>query len=72
VARDGLEALLVAPGDAAALVTAIREVLDDRRLAKSLGEAGARRANEFDWDTVSQRVLSVYQDVARSDRSLTS
>jgi phosphatidyl-myo-inositol alpha-mannosyltransferase len=72
VARDGLEALLVAPGDAAALVTAIREVLDDRRLAKSLGEAGARRANEFDWDTVSQRVLSVYQDVARSDRSPTS
>jgi phosphatidylinositol alpha-mannosyltransferase len=67
VARDGLEALLVAPGDAAALVTAVREVLDDPRLAKSLGEAGSRRAVEFDWDTVSQKVLSVYQDVVNSE-----
>ena len=68
VARDGLEALLVAPGDARALVTAVREVLDDPRLARSLGEAGARRAHDFDWDTVSQRVLDVYNDVAISDQ----
>ena len=63
VARDGLEALLVAPGDAAALVTAVREVLDDPRLAKSLGEAGARRAHDFDWDNVTQQVLGIYQEV---------
>ena len=63
VARDGLEALLVPPGDASALVAAVREVLDDRRLAQSLGEAGARRAHEFDWDSVSQRVLRIYEEV---------
>ena len=63
MARDGLEALLVAPGDAAALVTAVREVLDDERLARSLGEAGARRAREYDWDSVSQRVLRIYEEL---------
>ena len=65
VARDGLEALLVAPGDATALVTAIREVLDDPRLAASLGEAGARRARDFDWGVVTQRVLAIYQELMR-------
>jgi phosphatidylinositol alpha-mannosyltransferase len=63
VARDGLEALLVAPGDVPALVAAVREVLDDTRLAKSLGERGAQRAREFDWDVVSQRVLGIYDEV---------
>jgi acyl transferase domain-containing protein len=63
VARDGLEALLVPPGDATALVAAVKEVLDDRRLAQSLGEAGARRAREFDWDVVSQRILGIYQEL---------
>src|SRR6185503_14101277 len=66
VARDGLEALLVPPGDATALVAAVKEVLDDRRLAQSLGEAGARRAREFDWDSVSQRVVGVYDEVLES------
>jgi phosphatidylinositol alpha-mannosyltransferase len=63
VARDGLEALLVSPGDAAALVAAVQEVLNDRRLAQALGEAGSRRAHEFDWDVVSQRVLGIYEEV---------
>jgi phosphatidyl-myo-inositol alpha-mannosyltransferase len=67
VARDGLEALLVAPGDAAALVTAVREVLDDQRLAQSLGEAGRRRAEEFDWDVVAERLLEVYRGVLAAD-----
>jgi phosphatidylinositol alpha-mannosyltransferase len=63
VARDGLEALLVPPGDAEALVAAVREVLDDPRLAKSLGDGGARRAAEFDWDVVTARLVEVYRAV---------
>jgi phosphatidylinositol alpha-mannosyltransferase len=63
VARDGLEALLVPPGDVAALVAAVREVLDDRRLSASLGDGGARRAREFDWDAVTARLVDVYRDV---------
>jgi phosphatidyl-myo-inositol alpha-mannosyltransferase len=63
VARDGLEALLVSPGDVTALVAAVREVLDDTRLAASLGGAGAQRAREFDWDVVTARLVDVYRDV---------
>jgi phosphatidylinositol alpha-mannosyltransferase len=63
VARDGLEALLVAPGDAGALVAAVREVLDDSRLARSLGERGAQRAHDFAWDTITSRLVDVYRTV---------
>jgi phosphatidylinositol alpha-mannosyltransferase len=66
VVRDGLEALLVRPGDPAALVAAVRELLDDGRLAESLGSAGARRAREFDWDVVTARLLEIYRDVLAS------
>ncbi|HEX6315983.1 MAG TPA: glycosyltransferase family 4 protein [Gemmatimonadaceae bacterium] len=63
VVRDGLEALLVRPGDPAALVAGIQELLADRRLAESLGSAGAQRAREFDWDVISARVLEIYREV---------
>lgn len=63
VARDGLEALLVPPGDAAALVTAVREVLDDPRMGRSLGDRGARRAHDFAWDTITERLVDVYRTV---------
>ena len=63
VARDGLEALLVPPGDPEALAAAVRELLDDPRLAASLGSNGTQRAREFDWDVVSARVEAVYHDV---------
>lgn len=68
VARDGLEALLVPPGDPEALVAAVREVLDDARLAESLGEGGARRAREFDWDVVTERLLGIYREVLAAGR----
>jgi phosphatidyl-myo-inositol alpha-mannosyltransferase len=63
VARDGIEAVLVPPGEPEALVEAVRTVLDDPRLAKSLGDAGRRRAREFDWDVVADRLVTVYRDV---------
>jgi phosphatidylinositol alpha-mannosyltransferase len=77
VARDGMEALLVPPGDAAALVAAVRELLDDRKLAKSLGDGGSRRAHKFDWGVVSRAVLEIYEQVlqqraAISDKGVAS
>lgn len=46
VVEDGETGLLVAPGDPAALEAALRRVLGDPALAKRLGEAGRRRAQE--------------------------
>ncbi len=65
MARHGVEALLVPPGDPGALVTAVRRVLDDATLASSLGAAGARRAHDFAWETVSERIVEVYRGVAK-------
>jgi glycosyltransferase involved in cell wall biosynthesis len=36
----GREALTVPPGDAAALASALRRLLDDRQLARRVGQAG--------------------------------
>ena len=62
-ARDGQEALLVTPGDPSALEAGVRRLLDNAALAKSLGERGALRAREYDWDTVAQKVLGVYREL---------
>lgn len=62
VARNGIEAVLVPPGDPDALAAAVRSVLDDARLAASLGEAGRRRAGAFDWDVVAGRLVAIYRD----------
>ena len=50
VGRSGETALLVPPGDAEALATALRRVLDEPALAASLGERGRRRVlGRFTW-----------------------
>jgi glycosyltransferase involved in cell wall biosynthesis len=46
--RDGETGLLVAPGDAAALARALRDLADDRDRAVALGEAAARAVREQD------------------------
>ena len=63
VARNGLEAVLVPPGDPGALVGAVRRVLDDPVFARSLGARGATRARDFDWETVTDRLVDVYAQV---------
>ncbi len=60
VGRHGREALLVPPGDAAALAEALRAVLEDRSLADSLVAAGEARAAEFSMDRLAERYLHLY------------
>jgi len=60
VARDGREALLVAPDDPCALADAIARVLDDATLADRLRSAGRARAAEHDWEAVAARTREVY------------
>jgi phosphatidylinositol alpha-mannosyltransferase len=66
VARAGRDALLVPPGDAAALAGAINQVLDSTTLAAELVEAGAERAREFSMDRLARCYVELYERVASS------
>jgi len=55
-------AALVPPGDAPSLAAALRALLRDRDAARSLVEAGRRRAAELDWKVLARDVLACYEE----------
>jgi phosphatidylinositol alpha-mannosyltransferase len=61
VATDGVDALLVPPGDPGALANALRRALDDRGLAAKLVEAGRRRADELSMDRLAAVYVGFYE-----------
>ncbi|HEX2040864.1 MAG TPA: glycosyltransferase family 4 protein [Acidimicrobiales bacterium] len=66
VARPDQHAVLVPPGDPAALAAGIRRVLDDGRLAARLVAAGEIRAAEFSMERLAVRYVELYEAVATS------
>jgi glycosyltransferase involved in cell wall biosynthesis len=58
---DGREGLLVPPGDAGALASALSRLGSDHELRERLGRAGAERAEEFTVGTMTSRLLTTYQ-----------
>jgi phosphatidylinositol alpha-mannosyltransferase len=63
VVRPGADALLVEPGDAAALAAALRRVLGEPALADALVESGGQRAAEFSMDALADRYVERYEQV---------
>ncbi|MFZ9629833.1 MAG: glycosyltransferase family 4 protein [Ilumatobacteraceae bacterium] len=61
VATDGVDALLVPPGDTDALGAAIGRLLADPALSASLVEAGQRRADDFSMRTLADRYVERYR-----------
>jgi phosphatidyl-myo-inositol alpha-mannosyltransferase len=60
VATDGVDAVLVPPGDVDALAGALQRVLGDPVLRLALTEAGNRRADEFAMSALCARYLEIY------------
>jgi phosphatidylinositol alpha-mannosyltransferase len=69
VARDGREALLVPPGDPAALASAICRVLDEPDTARSLVTAGDARAAEYSMEHLAACYLKLYEEAITSAAS---
>jgi len=65
VITDGVEGLLIPPGDPAALAAAIRRILDDPALAAQMSEAGLRRSADFQWDSEVDATLNALVNVKR-------
>src|ERR671918_592655 len=63
VIENGVNGMLVPPGDPEALARAIDCLLADRKLACRLSEGAQERAKDYDWEALGERVLRVYRGV---------
>jgi glycosyltransferase involved in cell wall biosynthesis len=61
--EDGREAVLVEPGDAAALCTAVVELARDPKRRARLGAAGRERARRLTDDEVTGRLDAIYREL---------
>lgn len=55
VIEDGVNGLLVPPGNPGALARAIDRLLADRDLARRLSEEARQRAKDYDWEVLAER-----------------
>jgi phosphatidyl-myo-inositol alpha-mannosyltransferase len=60
VVRDGIDGILVPPGDPSALAEAAARVATDVTLSARLRDAGRERARRYDWDTVVEEIEAAF------------
>lgn len=61
-------ALGVSPGDSAGLARAVLRIIDDKGLARELGEAGARAVEErFSAEVMARQVEDIYDELLETD-----
>lgn len=70
VIRDGVDGLLVPAADPSAFATAFETLAHSPNLRIQMGENGRRRAEEFSWDRVTNRILDFYTTRIRSEPKL--
>ena len=65
VITDGVDGVMVAPGDPAGLADALRDLVEDPARAERIGAAGRDRVlGAFTWDHVVERMAPVLDDLA--------
>jgi phosphatidyl-myo-inositol alpha-mannosyltransferase len=65
VLRDGVDGLLVPPGDALALAESLRRLALEERLRARMAGAARERAERFAWPHVAAEVLDCYEQAVR-------
>jgi phosphatidylinositol alpha-mannosyltransferase len=65
VARDGIDGVLVPPGDPAALGEALHDLAVDPERRARMGEQALEHAQRFSWEHVAEEVLDAYCDAIR-------
>lgn len=63
VLEDGVEGLLVPPGDEQAMARAVIDLLRDSARRAQMGGCGKRKAAQYDWNIIAQRVLAYYDEL---------
>lgn len=69
VASDGIEALLVPPGEPAALAAGIRRVLGDQPFRDGLVARGRERAERYSMASLAQAYLAIYRGLLDAEES---
>jgi phosphatidylinositol alpha-mannosyltransferase len=64
VATDGVDAVLVEPGDVGALAAGLQLGLGDDDHTRRLRAAGSRRAEDFAMSTLADRYVAIYHELA--------
>jgi glycosyltransferase involved in cell wall biosynthesis len=69
VIRNGIEGLIVKPGDVNAIATALEHLYRHPEIADEMGAAARRRVVEnFTWDHFRARLLDAYETAMRMAR----
>jgi len=61
---DERSAVLVPPGDSAAIASALVELLTDEERRRALGEAARTVAERYSWDRIAGRLVEIYEELA--------
>ncbi len=62
VLTDGSEGLLVPPRDSEALAAALKRLLSDHALRKTMAQQAQKAAKRYDWASVSARIIDYYEE----------
>ncbi len=72
VVQDGVDGVLVAPGDAQALAEALRDLHEEPARRAGLARAAAANVERFAWPHVASHVMEAYEDAIATPKPATA